>query len=32
MTGLPRALQPLRHRAYRLLAISLGLSLLANGS
>jgi MFS family permease len=32
MTGLPRALQPLRHRAYRLLAASLGLSLLANGS
>jgi predicted MFS family arabinose efflux permease len=32
MAGLPRALQPLRHRAYRLLAISLGLSLLANGS
>jgi hypothetical protein len=32
MAGLPRALQPLRHRSYRLLALSLGLSLLANGS
>jgi MFS family permease len=32
MAGLPRALQPLRHRAYRWLALSLGLSLLANGS
>ncbi|SDN99651.1 MFS transporter [Geodermatophilus sp. DSM 45219] len=32
MAGLPRALRPLRHPAYRLLAVSLGLSLLANGS
>ena len=32
MAGLPRALQPLRHRSYRLLALSLGLSLLANGA
>jgi MFS family permease len=31
MAGLPRALAPLRHRSYRLLATSLGLSLLAQG-
>ena len=31
MAGLPRALAPLRHRSYRLLAASMGLSLLAQG-
>ncbi|MGY1609848.1 MFS transporter [Geodermatophilus sp. SYSU D00700] len=31
MSGLPRALAPLRHRSYRLLAASMGLSLLAQG-
>ena len=31
MTALPRALAPLRHRAYRLLAASLALSLLSQG-
>ncbi|MGY1785407.1 MFS transporter [Geodermatophilus sp. SYSU D00698] len=31
MAGLPRALAPLRHRDYRLLAASMGLSLLAQG-
>jgi MFS family permease len=31
MTALPRALSPLRHRAYRLLALSLALSLLTQG-
>ncbi len=31
MSGLPRALAPLRHRSYRLLAASMALSLLAQG-
>jgi predicted MFS family arabinose efflux permease len=31
MTSLPRALSPLRHRSYRLLALSLALSLLTQG-
>ncbi len=31
MAGLPRALAPLRHRSYRLLAASMALSLLAQG-
>jgi hypothetical protein len=31
MTSLPRALSPLRHRQYRLLAASMAFSLLAAG-